>query len=410
MKEEAKPRRHRGEGSIFQKVLDGPWVLQYYTYDPETGRRKRVREYSGLRKKGDALALLRTRLSAVDRGEIVQPRATKIADLYDSLKEHYLNNGNRNAVRGLDWRWQHLKPVFSGSLAGHLTTDALSRYTRQRQEEGAANATINRELASLRRMLNLGKRSTPPKVASVPWFPMLREDNTRTGFVEDAEFSRLIANASELWLRTFLELGFTYGWRRGELLKLKVRQVNLTQGTIRLDPGTTKNREGREVTMTAKVAELLKAAIAKKKPDDFVFTHADGSPVKDLRKSWASLCVQSGLGEFVCQRCKQPWGRKKCKCAGRRRQYRGVLIHDLRRSAAKAMRHAGVDESRIMQTGGWKTSTMFRRYAIFSAADQRDVVEKIERARAEKANSPRSAPISSENAAAAPTKAPRMVQ
>lgn len=86
---------------------------------------------------------------------------------------------------------------------------------------------------------------------------MLKEDNVRRGFVEDGEFSRLTAEAGELWLRAFLELGFTYGWRRGELLGLRVRQVSFTAGTIRLEAGTTKNREGREVAMTAKVEELL---------------------------------------------------------------------------------------------------------------------------------------------------------
>jgi integrase len=41
---------------------------------------------------------------------------------------------------------------------------------------------------------------------------------------------------------SFLELAYTYGWRRGELLGLRARQVNLHAGTIRLDAGTTKNR------------------------------------------------------------------------------------------------------------------------------------------------------------------------
>jgi integrase len=84
----------------------------------------------------------------------------------------------------------------------------------------------------------------------------------RKGFVEDADFLRLSAAASELWMRTFLELSYTYGWRRGELLGLRVRQVDLRARTIRLDVGSTKNGEGREVLMTNKVEELLRMAIA----------------------------------------------------------------------------------------------------------------------------------------------------
>ena len=121
-------------------------------------------------------------------------------------------------------------------------------------------------------MFRLGFQSTPPKVPRVPHIPMLRENNVRTNFLEDTDFERLVANASKLWLRTFLELGYSYGWRLGELLSLRVRQVSLEKRTIRLDAGTTKNREGREVVMTPKVLELLREACAGKTSEDFVLT------------------------------------------------------------------------------------------------------------------------------------------
>jgi len=63
-------------------------------------------------------------------------------------------------------------------------------------------------------------------------------------------------------------VAYSYGWRRGELINLRVRQVDLINRTIRLDPGTTKNGEGREVTMTGEVAELLRAAVDGKRLND----------------------------------------------------------------------------------------------------------------------------------------------
>ena len=66
-------------------------------------------------------------------------------------------------------------------------------------------------------------------------------------------------------------------------------------------------------------------------------------------------------------------------------------MHDLRRSAAKALRAAGVPESVVMATGGWKTAAMFRRYAIVSKADQQAVVAAIEAADAARAQ--QTAPI-----------------
>jgi integrase len=377
MSDEKQLRRVRGSGSIFRKGTSRTWTIQYYKDDPATGKRVRAREYTSLTSRAEAQRLLNTRLYQVDRGELfdTRKRGARIEELFLAMKENCLNNRREDAAARLAWQWEeHLKTVFANVLAANLTTDAVTGYTRQRQQEGAANATINRELSALRRMFKLGTQCTPPKVRVVPHIPMLKEDNTRRGFVEDADFSRLAAEASELWLRTFLELAFTYGWRKGELLGLRVRQVNLPNRTIRLDPGTTKNRQGREVAMTGKVEELLRLALAGKGPEKFVLTRANGSRVRDFRTAWYNLCVRAGLGEFV------------------QGKYRGLIIHDLRRSAAKALRRAGVPESVIMATGGWKTAAMFRRYAIDSSADQRDAVELLEKKRAE-AVSPRSAPF-----------------
>jgi len=55
----------------------------------------------------------------------------------------------------------------------------------------------------------------------------------------------LLDAASAPWLRAMVLIGFTFGWRRGELLGMRVRQVDLKNRRIRLDPGTTKSGEDR---------------------------------------------------------------------------------------------------------------------------------------------------------------------
>jgi hypothetical protein len=84
------------------------------------------------------------------------------------------------------------------------------------------------------------------------------------------------------------------GWRRNNFWLTPprpgaVRQVDLLAGTIRLDPGTTKNREGREVAMTTRVRALLQAACVGKQPTDAVLTRNNGQPVRDLRHAWRAL-------------------------------------------------------------------------------------------------------------------------
>jgi integrase len=386
-----KKRSRRGSGSVFQKAGSPHWVVQYYRFDPSKNKSVRVREYTRLSSRNAAQKLLTDRLSKIGRGEQFEVgRPVTVSELYSALLTFTENNGaGGRAVAGLGWRWKHLAPFFGGMRATNVTTDAVEKYKRQRRAEGAAPATVNRELATLRRAFNYGKRSTPPKVYSVPHIQMFKENNARQGFVEQDEFTRMAAEAhlDGLWMRALLEVAYTYGWRRGEMLGLQVRQVDLHARTIRLNPGTTKNGEGREVVMTAEVEELLRAAVAEKKPTDSVFTREDRKPIKDFRGAWRNLCVRVGTGRWECRKCGAALAEVRCECGGVRK-YVGLIPHDFRRSAAKAARRAGVPESVIMAMGGWKTPSMFRRYAIVSNADQRAAVEMITRERAEKTLSP----------------------
>ena len=85
-----------------------------------------------------------------------------------------------------------------------------------------------------------------------------------------------------------------------------------------------------------------------------MFTRGD-KPIRDFRKSWQNLCTAAGVP--------------------------GLLFHDLRRTAARNLRAAGVPEEIIMRIAGWKTSSVFKRYAIVDKADVRAALQQLERAR-----------------------------
>lgn len=73
-----------------------------------------------------------------------------------------------------------------------------------RQRQGAANATVNRELAAFKWMFHLGQQATPAKVLRMRAFPKLKENNVRKGFLEDAQYRKLV-EGSELWFRALVE-------------------------------------------------------------------------------------------------------------------------------------------------------------------------------------------------------------
>jgi integrase len=174
----------------------------------------------------------------------------------------------------------------------------------------------------------------------------------QTKFAAAVQANRLADASSRpgLWLRALFECAHTYGWRHEELLGLRVRQVSLASNSIRLEPHTTKNDDGREVTMTSSVRQLLAQCIHGQPGDAFVFRRPDGKAVRDFRTVWANVCVEAGLGQFWCRQCSQPVDEAR-RCASCAREWKrnelkyvGLIFHSLRRTAARNLRNAGVAE------------------------------------------------------------------
>lgn len=341
-------KRQWGTGSIRKRGQ--VWWIAYR----ENGKRHREsagRDYDATKRK------LKEKLARITTGSFVDPHVEriKVADLWEPFHNRQECDGCRG-VTHTKRRWQrHVEPFFGSRRVLDVGSGMLDRYVADRRKEGAAPATVNREIAVLRGMFRLGYYSTPQTVRMLPKFPQLREDNVRTGFVEPAQYDQLVAHAKELWLRSLLEIYHTYGWRKREVLALRVKQVDFDAGVIRLEVGSTKNREGREVELTTTIRSLLLECSRGKRPDDFLFTREDGKPVRDFRKAWTNLCDAAGVS--------------------------GTLIHDMRRTAARNLRRAGVAEGVIMRIGGWKTRTVFERYNIVSQADIREALGKLEKSR-----------------------------
>lgn len=100
----------------------------------------------------------------------------------------YRIQGRKN-LRNVGSKVNHLLSYFGHDRAKDVTTDRVKAYIARRQEEQATDAQINRELAALKRMFNLAAEAE--KITHVPYIPMLRENNVRTGFFEDEEFVAL---------------------------------------------------------------------------------------------------------------------------------------------------------------------------------------------------------------------------
>ncbi len=158
-----------------------------------------------------------------------------------------------------------------------------------------------------------------------------------------------------------LTYAYYTGCRKGEILALRWDQVDLVERTVRLNPGETKNDEGRIIPMTDELYETL--AVCRQRRDElypdspWVFSRA-GERIKDFYGAWREACKRAGL-----------WDEE----AGRSVR----LLHDARRTGARNLVRAGVPEVVVMAIGGWKTRAMFDRYNIVDERDIKDAGRKL---------------------------------
>lgn len=345
-------RRPRGTGHLYRPKTGGReqvvWWMAYYASG------KLVRESTRTTVKTDAEKLLRTRTAALDRGEAADPATlrTTLADVAELVTTDYKNN-DRRSLREVTRAFGHLHRHFGASLLARRIDDAaVEQYKASRRKAGAPNNTINLELAQLRRGLRLAVRQK--KLTALPTFSLLRPGRPRSGFLEPHQFAAIAGNlpADLAPLATFL---YWTGWRTGEVMALEWRMVDRQSGTIRIE--STKNDEPRTIpyAVLPVLRDVVEAQWTRTKEIERrtgkivapVF-HRGGRRIRAFLGAWHAACAKAGLP--------------------------GRIPHDCRRSAARNMVRAGIPQRVAMAIGGWKTDSVFRRYAI---VDEKLIAESL---------------------------------
>lgn len=349
-------RRRPRLGSIYRrrkKLPDGrvaelpTWWIKY------SNDGQPIRESTGTKHFKAAESFLKNRIKEIEAGIYSGPQADRIRieELLEDLLINYQVNGRAYKDFAEPIVRLHLRPCFGSMRARKLTTPDVERFIRKRKKEGAANATINRETAILKRAFNLAYKQDPPKVMRVPHIPSLSENNVRKGFLEHSEFV-VLRRALPEEIRPLITFAFYTGCRRGEILSLKWSQIDLARRIVRLDPGTTKNDEPRLAPLPPELYEVL--AMQKSIRDEkytacpWVFFRK-GDRIRDFRGAWDSACNTIGLVSEAGKPAR--------------------IFHDLRRTGVRNLRRAGVSEEVAMKISGHKTQSVFHRYNITSEKD-----------------------------------------
>ena len=327
-----------GSGTIY--LRGQTWWVQVYV----DGKPHVVSSKS--KDKAEAKRLRDQLLAKKIRGEVGgNPEKVLVTELLDDLLAADVAESTRDNRRQVVEK--NVRPFFGPIRAARLTTDLFNQYRAKRRLEVSntgkpiSDATVNRELSLVRVAMNLGRKHTPPKVHTVPYFPILKEETVRQGFLHDDLYPAL-RDALDDAVRPLFVCAYFTGTRKGELLKAQWDWVDFERNRIYVPPAAAKNRTGRILPIPeGDMRDLLLKAKQKRDLEypecEWVFSR-DGELIKDYRAAW----------------------HKARKIAGAPK----LLFHDLRRTAVRNMRRLGIPQAMRMKISGHKTDSMERRYNI----------------------------------------------
>ena len=281
-------------------------------------------------------------------------------------------SAQKNQEAQITWWKKQIGHYTLGDVTAAQITECRERLLSEPNERGRmlGPATVNRYLAALSHAFNVAVNEwawledSPLRKVKKPTEPrgrirFLSDDKTDSnGKTVDGERTRLLKAcqaSNNSYLYTVVVLALSTGMRRGEIMGLRLDDVDLHQGRATLHE--TKNGERRVVPLSGKALDLLK----------------EHSKVRNLKTSllFPGKPIRSKDGKMIYKPMdlRAPW-----LTALKKADIEDFHFHDLRHSAASYLAMNGASLAEIAEVLGHKTLQMVKRYAHLSEAHTAGVV------------------------------------
>lgn len=319
-----------------------------YWIDFHDQNRKRVQESSQSSNKRDAEDMLTLRKSELLRGVYKQPVKITFGEFGERYMEHAKTN-KRSWLRDQQML-ENLYGFFGKERQfGEISPVNIEGYKIHRRAK-VSGATVNRELALLKRMFNLAINwDLFLNVNPVRKVKFFREFNTGLRVLSSEEEKSLIQNASP-YLQDLICFAVNTGLRIGEIFSLRWSNVDLKKGLLTIfSPKTEKLRE---VPINLETRKVLQAWWLGKKNEVVFYNPETGKPFVDLKTGFGLACSKAGIS--------------------------GVTWHTLRHTFASRLVNRGVDIVTVKELLGHSSISVTMRYAHTNIDSKRAAVEKLD--------------------------------
>jgi len=243
------------------------------------------------------------------------------------------------------FRW--LRTHFDGKYLDQINRSLLDSITAIRKKDGVTNATVNRCMQVVSRVLRKAAFEwewidRAPKVRSLP------EPQMRIRFLTMGEAIRLISELPE-HLAAMAAFSLATGLRQGNVTGLQWSQIDLAKRQAWIHADQAKGRKAIAVPLSGEAIEVLRGE--RFKHQTHVFTYM-GKPVSKINgRAWRNALVRAGILNFR-------W-------------------HDLRHTWASWHVQNGTPLYVLQQLGGWRSLEMVQKYAHLSSEHLAPHVERV---------------------------------
>jgi integrase len=246
----------------------------------------------------------------------------------------------------------------------------IERYKRQRQKtpitfknkkkevtgtRERSPGAVNRELALLSAIFRVAIKSKQVTTNPCHEVENLKGEKTRIRYLLKQEEERLLPQLTgdREHLRDMVILTINTGIRVGEMLNLKVEDVDLVEGKLILRE--TKNGESREVPLNRTARTLVENLVRKARERNriYLFTNPDtGKKFTSIHKGWKKSCSLAKISD--------------------------LRFHDLRHTFATRAVKNGAMLAEVKEVLGHKSIQMTERYTHATVEGKRRAVEAVE--------------------------------
>ena len=275
---------------------------------------------------------------------------------FGEMMEKYLNEYASKKLSAKSFQGYAKKPILylGDYLLCEISPKVINEFKIRRLSEGIKPATVNRELATMKKAFNLAVKEWEwVRDNPVLRVSMEKEENQRDRWLTFEEEEKLL-NVCPDWLRELVIFALNTGMRLGEIISLEWKGVDLFRKTITIFK--SKNKELRTIPINGVVFEMLKnKSRVKSIKTNFVFyTQVHKMYLKtSIDHAFKKVLKKAGIEDFR-------W-------------------HDLRHTFATRLIQAGVDFYKVQKLLGHKTPLMTQRYAHHYPESLRDAVEVLDK-------------------------------